>query len=306
ALQPDPGERQPLRAGADRPDPADRDRDDDRALALARAGAGHLRGAARLAAAPVADHPRQGAPLPRPGTRECRLGPARGAPRLPGPARRQPHPAAGGKHALRDGRPRPGRADRRGHLVAARRDARLRRRDDAAEPDALRDDLPDREHAGAPAGDLPRHPGALVHHDMSRHHAEGRRPARSLAGTRGARGDVPRPDRGGNPPLERSAGLMLRTLRVLLRKEFTQIRRDPVILRMLFVMPVIQLVVLANAATFEVKRADLWVVDQDRTEVSRGVVQALTASRRFTVVDRSATEAPADTALIENRADVVL
>ena len=66
---------------------------------------------------------------------------------------------------------------------------------------------------------------------------------------------------------------MLRTLRVLLRKEFTQIRRDPVILRMLFVMPVIQLVVLANAATFEVKRADLWVVDQDRTEVSRGVVR---------------------------------
>ena len=99
---------------------------------------------------------------------------------------------------------------------------------------------------------------------------------------------------------------MLRTLRVLLRKEFTQIRRDPVILRMLFVMPVIQLVVLANAATFEVKRADLWVVDQDRTEVSRGVVQALVASGRFTVVGRSTTEAPADTALIEDRADAVL
>lgn len=99
---------------------------------------------------------------------------------------------------------------------------------------------------------------------------------------------------------------MFRTLRVLLRKEFLQIRRDPVILRMLFVMPVIQLVVLANAATFEVKRAELWVVDQDRTEVSRGVVRALTASGRFVVVGASGTAAPADTALVAGRADAAL
>jgi ABC-2 type transport system permease protein len=75
---------------------------------------------------------------------------------------------------------------------------------------------------------------------------------------------------------------------------------------MLFVMPVIQLVVLANAATFEVKRAELWVVDQDHTELSREVVDRFTGSGRFVAVGRSATAAAGNEALVAGRADVVL
>ena len=84
---------------------------------------------------------------------------------------------------------------------------------------------------------------------------------------------------------------MLRALRFLLRKEFLQIGRDRVILRMLIVMPMIQLVILANAATFEVKSARLFVVDHDRTPASRGVVTALTASGRFSLEASSASMA---------------
>ena len=73
---------------------------------------------------------------------------------------------------------------------------------------------------------------------------------------------------------------MLRVLRVLMRKEFLQIRRDPVILRMLVVMPIIQLVVLANAATFEVTASALWVVDADRTPAARALVERFTGSGR--------------------------
>ena len=42
----------------------------------------------------------------------------------------------------------------------------------------------------------------------------------------------------------------MRMLRFLLRKEFTQIFRDPALVRMLFMMPIVQLISLSNAATF--------------------------------------------------------
>ena len=50
--------------------------------------------------------------------------------------------------------------------------------------------------------------------------------------------------------------MRLRVLRFLLRKEFLQIVRDRTLLGMLFIMPVIRLLVLANAVTFEVKSSD--------------------------------------------------
>ena len=45
----------------------------------------------------------------------------------------------------------------------------------------------------------------------------------------------------------------MRTLRFLLRKEFLQIFRDRFMLRMTILMPIIQLLTLSSAATFEVK-----------------------------------------------------
>ena len=60
----------------------------------------------------------------------------------------------------------------------------------------------------------------------------------------------------------------MRALRFLIRKEFLQIFRDRTLVGLLFIMPMIQLVVLTNATTFEVKTARLYVVDrEDRTSV---------------------------------------
>jgi ABC-2 type transport system permease protein len=98
----------------------------------------------------------------------------------------------------------------------------------------------------------------------------------------------------------------VRILRVLLRKEFLQIRRDPVILRMLLVMPMIQLIVLANAATFEVKRARLWVVDQDRSPASMALTERFLSTGRFVRAGSSTTATPGDDALMEGTADLVV
>ena len=98
----------------------------------------------------------------------------------------------------------------------------------------------------------------------------------------------------------------MRALRFLLRKEFLQIFRDRVILGMLFVMPMVQLLLLANAATFEVTSARLYVVDHDRTAASRGVVDRLVASGRFLPTAASASPALADDAMLDRRVDAIL
>lgn len=99
---------------------------------------------------------------------------------------------------------------------------------------------------------------------------------------------------------------MLRSLRVLLTKEFLQIRRDVVILRMLLVMPLLQLLVLANAATFEIRASDLWVVDQDRTPAARALVDRFTATTRFSVAGYSIDARAGDDALLQGSANAIL
>ena len=98
----------------------------------------------------------------------------------------------------------------------------------------------------------------------------------------------------------------MRALRFLLRKEFLQILRDHVILGMLFVMPMVQLLLLANAATFEVRSARLFVVDHDHSAMSRGVVDRLAASGRFVPSGASPSMALADEAMLDRKADVIV
>ena len=98
----------------------------------------------------------------------------------------------------------------------------------------------------------------------------------------------------------------MRTLRFLVRKEFLQIFRDHVIVRMLFLVPMIQLLVLANAATFEVKSARLSVVDHDRSAMSRGVVDRLLASGRFVPAPASPSLERADEAMLDRETDAIL
>jgi ABC-2 type transport system permease protein len=98
----------------------------------------------------------------------------------------------------------------------------------------------------------------------------------------------------------------MRTLRFLLRKELLQIARDRVILRLIFVMPIIQLIILSSAATFEVKRARMYVVDLDRTELSRGLVDRLTASGRFVATGAGVSMELANEAMLSRDVDVIV
>jgi ABC-2 type transport system permease protein len=70
----------------------------------------------------------------------------------------------------------------------------------------------------------------------------------------------------------------------ILEKEFRQILRDPTILRMMFIMPVIQLVVLPLAADYEVKNVRIAIVDHDKSSYTAQLVSKITSTDYFSLV----------------------
>lgn len=98
----------------------------------------------------------------------------------------------------------------------------------------------------------------------------------------------------------------MRTIFFILEKEFRQILRDPTILRMMFIMPVIQLIVLPMAADYEVKNVRIAILDHDKSAYTSQLVQKITATDYFTL-DAYAGDMKAAMREIElDRADMVL
>ncbi len=71
------------------------------------------------------------------------------------------------------------------------------------------------------------------------------------------------------------------TLKYLLRKEFTQIRRNSFIPRLIIVFPIMVMCVLPWVMNMEVKNIVVDVVDNDRTTTSQRLVREIEASRYF-------------------------
>lgn len=98
----------------------------------------------------------------------------------------------------------------------------------------------------------------------------------------------------------------MRTLKFLLQKEFRQIFRDPAIIRIIFVMPMIQLLILPWAADYEVKNIQLSVVDHDHSDYSRQLVSKLTASGYFQLENYSGSYNTAMQAVEKDESDLIL
>lgn len=98
----------------------------------------------------------------------------------------------------------------------------------------------------------------------------------------------------------------LRTLRFLLEKEFKQIRRDRFLGKIIFILPVLQLIILPFAANFEMHNINLGLVDRDRSGFSRELTDQILSSGYFRLVDIADTYAEALPGIEHNRADMVL
>ncbi|MCO6175912.1 ABC transporter permease [Flavobacterium sp. NRK F10] len=77
----------------------------------------------------------------------------------------------------------------------------------------------------------------------------------------------------------------MRTMKFLLLKEFRQIFRDISILRMIFVLPLVQLLVMPLAADFEIKNINVSIVDNDHSTFSKRLSDKIIASGYFKLND---------------------
>ena len=75
----------------------------------------------------------------------------------------------------------------------------------------------------------------------------------------------------------------MRRLRALMKKEFTQMRRDPRTLMMIFVMPIMQLLLLGYATNTDVRNVPTAVFDQNNSQASRSLLDAFRATGYFSI-----------------------
>ncbi|GAA0550817.1 ABC transporter permease [Chitinophaga japonensis] len=98
----------------------------------------------------------------------------------------------------------------------------------------------------------------------------------------------------------------MRTIFFLLQKEFLQIFRNRSMLRIILIIPIVQLVILSNAANYEVKDLSIDVVDHDLSSWSRRLTHKLTASGYFRLNRQTFDREDGFRDLQRDQADIVL
>lgn len=95
-------------------------------------------------------------------------------------------------------------------------------------------------------------------------------------------------------------------LRYLLEKEFKQILRDRFLPKIIFLIPMMQLIILPFAANFEMHNINLGVVDNDHSETSRQLIDKVVSSGYFRLTDSSASYNQALSSIESNASDILL
>src|SRR5690606_28684035 len=96
------------------------------------------------------------------------------------------------------------------------------------------------------------------------------------------------------------------TIRYILQKEFIQIFRNKTMLPMIFLVPLLQMLILVFAATYDLKNVDVYVVNNDLSETSRELVAKFQASPFFRIHDASFDMQDAENSFNTEEADFVL
>lgn len=92
----------------------------------------------------------------------------------------------------------------------------------------------------------------------------------------------------------------------LIEKEFKQIFRNTVLLRMMLAAPIMQLILLSYAANFEVKDLKMAVVDQDHSTYSQRLISKFAHIHNFQLVDFPTNLKTSQESLLRNKVDLVM
>jgi ABC-2 type transport system permease protein len=99
---------------------------------------------------------------------------------------------------------------------------------------------------------------------------------------------------------------MFRRIYVVVCKELIQIKRDPIALMLLFMLPAFLLFIFGFAINLDIRKIPLAVLDYDRTENSRTLVDRFVTSGYFVLVKRISSEEEINRLLDRGEVKVVL
>ena len=98
----------------------------------------------------------------------------------------------------------------------------------------------------------------------------------------------------------------MKTIGYIVQKEFRQIFRNKGMLPIIFVLPLLQLIILSNAATFDIENIRFSYVDHDGSSTSRALLEKFEASTYFNVLHSFGSQKLAYDAMEKGEVDVIL
>lgn len=98
----------------------------------------------------------------------------------------------------------------------------------------------------------------------------------------------------------------MRTIFYLIRKEFLQIFRNKFIGKAIFAVPIVQMLILVPAVTFEIRNVSICLIDRDMTSESRRLISQLEGSTFFKIRYSTFSDEEAERMLHSNKCDMIL
>jgi ABC-2 type transport system permease protein len=96
--------------------------------------------------------------------------------------------------------------------------------------------------------------------------------------------------------------MTLTRIRAMMRKEFIELRQSPRLFGLVIIAPILQLTLLGYAATTDIRNVPIVVVDGDRSPRSRELIERVSASPYFEVVEERFAPAGVEQDLASGRA----
>lgn len=98
----------------------------------------------------------------------------------------------------------------------------------------------------------------------------------------------------------------MKTILFIIQKEFRQIFRNKGMLPIIFVLPLLQLLILSNAASFEIKNIKFSYIDNDHSAASRELIWKFEASKYFNIIESFSSKKEANLQMQTGKVDVIL
>jgi ABC-2 type transport system permease protein len=98
----------------------------------------------------------------------------------------------------------------------------------------------------------------------------------------------------------------MKTILFIIQKEFRQIYRNKGMLPVIFILPLVQLLILSNAASFEIKNIKFSYVDNDHSVASRELISKFEASKYFNIIESFSSKKEAKLQMQTGKVDVIL